>query len=65
MTAATAKATGTRGARYAASGRVRIAITVDEAVFDDLKAAALRNHRSIAEEVRRRFEVTTAKERAA
>jgi len=56
MTVATAKAQGTRGARYARDGRVRLAVTLDEPVFDEVKASALRNHHSMAEEIRRRID---------
>jgi hypothetical protein len=62
MTVATAKAHGTRGARYARSGRVRIVATIDEPVFDDLKRCAIRNHRSIAEEMRLRLRITARNE---
>lgn len=54
MTVATAKANGTRGEKNAAKGRVRISFTMPDGVFDDLKTSALRNRRSIAEEIRRR-----------
>lgn len=54
MTAATAKAQGTRGEKNAAKGRVRISFTMPDRIFDDLKTTAIRNQRSIAEEIRRR-----------
>jgi len=54
MTVATLKAIGTRGERNAASGRVRISFTMPDSVFEDLKASAIRNRRSIAAEIRAR-----------
>lgn len=65
MTVMTARAVGTRGERYAADGHVRISFTMPQSVFDDLKATALRNHRSIAEEIRVRVTHSSRKEHAA
>lgn len=62
MTVATYKATGTSGNGYCREGRVRFAFTLDEALFAALKASALKNQRTVAEEIRLRLATT---ERAA